>query len=207
MKTLVVLIFCFFIVNTTSAQWSNKYKYSKKHYLYTTGDVVVGNYKGGCLGINYIYNDKYSLQFGFSATSKEVSSLPSGYLKSSENQIPSNYNLPNENLESFNLMLGRVFNLDSKKKVRIIVQGGPGFSTIREPVFGETNDSNLNEVNYSSGFQKKRKLSLIINPKIEFPIAYIVGFSVGPMLIVNDERTFLGVGIGFMYGIIGKNTI
>ena len=207
MKTLIVLTFCFFILNTAYAQWSNKYRWSKKHYLYTTGDVVIGNYKGGDLGINYIYNNKYSIKFGFSATNKEAASQPSDYLKSSENLVSSDYNLPNENLENFHLMVGRVFSLDSKERVRIIIQGGPGLSTIREPIFWKRSDSNLYETNYGYDFQKKKKLSLIVNPKIEFPIAYIVGFSIGPMFILNDEKTFFGIGIGFMYGIIGSNTI
>ncbi|NOR73944.1 MAG: hypothetical protein GQ525_02170 [Draconibacterium sp.] len=207
MKALIITTFCFFILITSNAQWSNKYNYSKKHYLYTTGDVVIGNYKGGDLGINYIYNNEYSITFGFSATSKESASFPSHFLKSTENEIPANFNIPNENLENFHFMIGRVFNLDSKERVRIILQGGPGISTIKEPIFGDISDGNLYNPNNNIGFQKKKKLSLIINPKIEFPIAYLVGFSIGPMLIHNDEKTFFGIGIGFMYGIINSSAI
>src|SRR5680860_112750 len=130
MKILITLTFCFFLVNSISAQWSNKFstRWSEKHFLYASGDVMVGNYNGGDLGINYIINNKYSIKFGFSASNRQTSSQPMDYLKSSENEIPSGFDLPNENLENFHIMLGRVINLNSTENVRIIIQGGPGLS-------------------------------------------------------------------------------
>src|SRR5680860_343268 len=93
MKILITLTFCFFLVNSIYAQWSNKFstRWSEKHFLYASGDVMVGNYNGGDLGINYIINSKYSINFGFSASNKQTSSQPMDYLKSSENEIPVSY--------------------------------------------------------------------------------------------------------------------
>lgn len=209
MKILITLTFYFFLVNSISAQWSNKFstRWSEKHFLYASGDVMVGNYNGGDLGINYIINSKYSIKFGFSASNKQTSSQPMDYLKSSENEIPSGVDLPNENLENFHIMLGRVINLNSTENVRIIIQGGPGLSNSRVPTNWQWRENNFYKSNYDFDIQKKKNLSLIINPKIEFPLASIIGFSVGPMFIYSKETSFFGVGIGILYGIISTNTI
>ena len=209
MKKLILLIICFFIFNSIYAQWSNKFssRWSKKHFLYASGDVMVGNYNGGDLGINYILNKKYSVKFGFSATNKPSTSQPLDFLKSSENEIPTNFNMPSENLENFHIMLGRVISFNSKEYVRIILQGGPGLSNARVPTNWQWRENNLYQSNYNYDMKINREISFILNPKIEFPLTSVIGFSIGPMLIISKEKSFFGAGIGIMYGIIGANTI
>ncbi|MCF6333291.1 MAG: hypothetical protein L3J11_08400 [Draconibacterium sp.] len=209
MKNLIVLTFCFFIISSACAQWSNKFskRWSKKHFLYASGDVMVGNYKGGDLGINYIFNNKYSIKFGFSASNKQTTFLPSDYLKSSGNEVPANSNFPKEDLENFHLLVGRVIALNSKKNFRIIIRGGPGLSITRVPINWQRRKNNLFRSNYNFDIQQKKKLNLIINPKIEFPFASIIGLSFGPMFIIDKEESFFGAGIGIMYGIIGANSL
>ena len=104
---------------------------------------------------------------------------------------PNSINMPDENLENFHLMIGRVFKLSPKNNIRVVIQGGPGVSAIREPVFTTINNNETVFSDYHIGFRKRQQVSLILNPKIEFPVTCVLGFSVGPMLIVNDERTFL----------------
>lgn len=209
MKNLIVLTFCFFIISSAFAQWSNKFstRWSKKHFLYASGDVMVGNYKGGDLGINYIFDNKYSIKFGFSASDKQTTFLPSNYLKSSGYETPPNSTLPKENLENFHLMVGRVITLNSKKDFRIIIQGGPGLSISRVPINWHWRENKLFRTNYDYDIQQKKKLNLIINPKIEFPFASIIGLSFGPMFMIDKEKSFFGAGIGIMYGIIGANSL
>ncbi len=205
MKRVVLLIIGVLTLSSVYAQWSNKYKihYAKKHFLYGTGDVMLGNYKGGDIAMTYIYNSRYSVNFGFSVSGKNVSNQFTESLKSANINSTDNFKVPQENLENFHLMVGRVIKLSAKKNTRLIIQAGPGVSTIREPVFKESKNGFSNS---QIGFQRRQQVSLIINPKIEFPITYILGFSVGPMFIVNDERFFFGASVGFLYGIISNKS-
>lgn len=209
MKKLIILTFFFFIFSNVFGQWSNKFssRWSEKHFLYASGDVMVGNYNGGDLGINYIFDGKYSVKFGFSATNKQSASQPLDFLKSSENEIPPNFNLPSENLENFHIMIGRVISLNSKENFRIILQGGPGLCNARIPTNWQWQDNNLYQANYNYDIQIKKEISLILNPKIEFPLSSLVGFSFGPMIMISERQSFFGAGIGIMYGIIGAKTI
>ncbi len=205
MKRIVLLIIGVLMLTVVKAQWSNKDKihYAKKHFLYGTGNVMLGNYNGGDVAMNYIYNGTYSVNFGFSVSSKSISTQFAETLKSANISPIDNLKTPEENLENFHLMLGRVIKLSPKKDTRIIIQAGPGVSTIREPVF-KNNEAGF--PNSQIGFRRRQQVSLIINPKIEFPVTYILGFSVGPMFIVNDERHFLGVSVGFLYGVISRKS-
>ncbi len=203
MKRIVLLIIGVLMLTSVYAQWSNKFSVRKaeKHFLYGTGDVMVGNYNGGNIGMNYIYNSKYLVNFGFSVSSKSAGNQFAEQLKSAEIN-PNSINMPDENLENFHLMIGRVFKLSPNNNIRVVLQGGPGVSAIREPVFTTINNNETVFSDYHIGFRKRQQVSLILNPKIEFPVTCVLGFSVGPMVIVNDERTFFGVSIGFLYGVI-----
>ena len=207
MKRIVLLIIGVLMLTSVYAQWSNEFLIHKaeKHFLYGTGNVMLGNYNGGDVGINYIYNSKYSVNFGFSVSSKSASNQLTESLKSAKtNSI--DLKVPDEHLENFHLMIGRVFDLSPKNNIRVVIQGGPGVSAIREPVFTTINNNETVFSNYQIGFRKRQQVSLILNPKIEFPITSVLGFSIGPMLIVNDERTFFGVSIGVLYGIISRES-
>lgn len=210
MKTLVLLTV--FTLNATLAhtQWSSNYLKNRTndHYLFGSGDIIAGNYKGGDIGINYIYNNKFSIKLGFSISEKLVTTLPQDLLKSGQTLSSIGLKAPNENFENIHLLFGRVFSLDKKNKLRLTMQGGPGISAIREPEFSN-NENNINpsHSDYSISYQRTSHLSVIVNPKIEFPFASVLGLSVGPMVIVNEERTFWGTSIGLMYGIVGCNSL
>jgi hypothetical protein len=210
MKALILLITFFLTFTSAYAQWSNRFLQtsSDKHFLFASGDVIAGNYNGGDVGINYIYKNKYSVKLGFFLSEKLVTSIPNNFLKSGETLSSVGLTAPTENLENFHFLVGRVFSFGAKDRLRLTIQGGPGISTVREPVFQENgNKSNLSSAEYAIDYQKVSHASFTINPKVEFPLACVFGISVGPMLILNQERTFLGASIGFMYGITGCNTM
>jgi len=208
MKALLLLITFVFAVSAASAQWSNKFSggWAEKHFIYGSGDVLVGNYTGKDISVNYIYNNKFSVKFGFSASDK-LASMPNFPLKSGEDVSSMPGHSPNENLENYHLMFGRVFRLDAKDKIRITVQGGPGISMLREPVVADNAVNSVFNPNTDVNYEKTKNLSFILNPKIEFPIGCILGLSAGPMVMINEDRTFFGASIGFMYGVIGCNSI
>ncbi|HSP84008.1 MAG TPA: hypothetical protein VLN72_09800, partial [Gillisia sp.] len=58
--------------------------------------------------------------------------------------------------------------------------------------------------NYSYEYHKYHTVSLIINPKIEFPITRIYGLTLSPMILINKDRTYMGIGVGHMIGLLRK---
>lgn len=203
MKSLVLLaIFCI-AATTVSAQFSykNSNRKSTNNSLYVTGDVMVGNYKGGDLGLNFMIDKKYSIKIGFSATDKSPIAPPTDFLKSAQTDVQR----PEgsfQNFENLYLTIGRVLFLNSKEKLRIILQGGPGISNMRTPDNWRWAVNNSAEAVYVNDISVSKKICLIVNPKLELPIASVMGISVGPMCIYSKENSFFGASIGLIYGLI-----
>ncbi|QIA07395.1 hypothetical protein [Draconibacterium halophilum] len=198
MKTLLIITVFSLISLGTYAQWSNKSAVPKTHNLYSSGEYVVGKQQAGNIGLNYTYNNKYTISVGYTASFKSTVTPSAEFLKSGINLTPINSSEPFENTENLHMMVGRIFDLNQKRSIRIIVQGGPGISTFREPEFNLIRSGNQ----YNFETKTAKKLSLVLNPKIEIPLYSSVGCSVGPMLVVNSNQTYIGAGIGIMYGLI-----
>ncbi|WP_346859282.1 hypothetical protein [uncultured Draconibacterium sp.] len=201
MKAIVIIIFFTAMVLGSSAQWADRDLSPQKHFLYTSGDYVMGQNNGGNLGLSYIYNDKYSISIGYSATNKVEQSLPSEYLKSAEALTPINDDMPFKNFEDLHIMVGRVINLNASSTMRLLLQGGPGISNYREPIFNVSGDQ------YYHSTQTTKKLCFIVNPKLELPLSCTLGFSVGPMYVVNNAQSYFGLGVGLMYGVLRNSKI
>lgn len=198
MKTLLLITIFSLLTMGTRAQWVDKSEATKKHNLYSSGEYVVGEQQAGNIGLNYTYNNKYTVCVGYTATFKSIVTPGGEFLKSGTTLTPVNSSEPFENTENLHMMVGRIFNLNQKKSIRIVFQGGPGISTFREPEF------NLLESGNQYYFETKtsKKLSLVFNPKIEMPLYATLGCSVGPMMVINSNQTYIGAGIGIMYGLI-----
>lgn len=204
MKPFILILVNVLIMSTASAQWSNEWRNSSKnkHLLYTNSDLMVGNSSGGNLGMSFVYNTKYSIEVGYSATSdqfnKPITGLKSASKSTSAAEIP-----PSQMMENFNMMVGRHFNMNSEGTIRFVLQGGPGMSVMMEWVELQAGND-LNSI-VKSKLVKENDFSLMINSKFEFPVTTLLGFSAGPTLIVNRDKSFLTFSVGFMYGIISKN--
>nr|WP_319273106.1 hypothetical protein [uncultured Draconibacterium sp.] len=199
MMKVTLLIATFFLLALASqAQWSQSDLSVQKHYLYSTGEYVVGKEQAGKIGLNYTYNNKYTISIGYSATLKKTMTPTDDFLKSASNLAPAYSTEPFENNENLHLMLGRIIPLDKQNSIRLVLQGGPGISTFRSPEFSLLTSGDRYDYNIAT----KKKLSLVVNPKLEMPLLSALGCSIGPMLIVNDEQKYFGASIGIMYGII-----
>ena len=203
MKPYILLLVCLFLICTASAQWSNEWLNSSKnkHLLYTNSDLMVGAHSGGNLGMSFVYNTKYSIEVGYSATSNQFNSR-SG-LKSAGKSNSDDISTPTLMMENFNVMAGRHFKINPEGTIRFVLQGGPGMSVMMETKdLAEGNNSN-NFVR--SEMVKTKDFSVMLNSKFEFTITDLFGFSAGPTLIANQDKRFLTFSVGFMYGIISKN--
>ena len=198
MKTLLIIALFSLLTISSSAQWSYRFLSQEKHFLYSSGDFIAGSQNSGKVSLNYVYNNKYTVNVGFSATSKNEAQLPNEILKSATELIPANPAAAFTNSENIHIMLGRVFNLNKDKTFRFILQGGPGVITSRDPVYSVKSNT------YEYDMETSKKMCMVINPKIEVPVCCAIGVSCGPMVVLNKDTRYIGAGIGIMYGIIGK---
>ena len=196
MRIVLLIFICCLLTLAGKAQWSYKYNTQHKHFLYTSGDYIVGKCNGGNLGLNYVYNDKLTMSLGYTASDKTTCSLPEDFLKSGVEYTSVNSAQAFENQENLHFMVGTMFNITRNNAVRVLLQGGPGLSTFREPEFKVEGNQ------YSHKIQTTKKVSLVLNPKIEMPLFCTIGFSVGPMVVINKDQQYIGAGIGLMYGIV-----
>ena len=52
------------------------------------------------------------------------------------------------------------------------------------------------------GHQKNETVSFIFNPKIKIPLRSFFGITISPMVQLNKHRTYEGVWIGTMIGLL-----
>jgi len=104
-------------------------------------------------------------------------------------------------------LAGRVYPLNKKGTIRANISLGLGFTVIREPTNWQPIGGSFINQNYTYEYHKYNTISLIINPKIEFPFTRFYGLSFSPMIQVNKDRTYIGIGIGQMIGLLRKKTI
>lgn len=162
---------------------------------------MVGNKSGGNLGLSFVFNSKYSVEIGYSASSNKVLPTFPDVLKSANKSESADIIAsPNEMLENYHMMMGRHFNLNSKGTFRLVVQAGPGMSVIntKAPVAKSTGYTVIPTV-------RTNDFSVMMNSKFEFPISKLIGFSAGPTLLMNHDRKYFSMGVGFIYGIISRN--
>ncbi len=198
MKTLILIVIAGFLSTASHAQWSYRYLSKEKHFLYSSGDYIMGKNNSGRISVNYVYDNKYTINIGYSATSKHDAALSADILKSTTALSAENSGTPFSNSENIHLMLGRVFKLNSDGSIRFLIQGGPGIFTSRNPEY------EISSSTYNFNTKASKSLGLVLNPKFEMPVFYAIGFSAGPMVLVNNNETYIGAGIGLMYGITGK---
>lgn len=160
---------------------------------------MVGNSSGGNLGLNFVYKGKYSVQVGFCSTSTQSESMPLGMKSTEETDAVIIPITSVNNMDNYYCMVGRHFDLNRKKAIRIVVQGGPGMSLMMYVPDKESFSFKSSE--------RTNEVSFILNSRIEFPITNLVCLSAGPTYIVNSQQSFFGAGIGIAYGIVKCRTI
>jgi len=80
--------------------------------------------------------------------------------------------------QSFQICFGKIYELNPKETVRANISVGLG----------------------STRVNAERSVSLIINPKIEFPFTRFFGLTFSPMLQLNKHSSYYGIGVGCVIG-------
>lgn len=197
-KTLILLLIIFASVNIANAQ------FAKNNALYATGELNMGNYYGTDLNLNYVLNEKYSFKLGYTGNLRKPKTLPEDFSTGVTGILVWGLNHPMDNFENYGASVGRIYKLNQSGTIRVNLSLGIGYSVITEPENWEKINNNLVHLqkNYSYDNVEHKAVSLIVNPKIEFPITRFFGFTISPMLQINKERTYFGVGIGTMIGLL-----
>ena len=112
---------------------------------------------------------------------------------------------PFDQIKNYRFDIGRIYKLNQDGTIRLNAAVGLGYATVREPVNWKkrsTLASGFLDRNYSWEYKDNHSLGLIINPKIEFPITGVWGVTISPMVQINKYRTYFGIGVGTMLGVL-----
>ena len=103
-------------------------------------------------------------------------------------------------MQNFQASFGRVFYLNEKQTVRANISIGLGYTIITEPESWKKISPAFFVGNYNYEYKSHSAVSLIVNPKFEFPLTRFYGLTLSPMLQINKDRAYYGIGIGQMLG-------
>ena len=175
----------------------------KADTYYLTGEFNAGNYYGAHFGLTYVLENKYSLNVGFTGNVRKPRSLPKDYIGGLASGLSFGLSDPKDHILTYGFGMGRIYDLNAKGTIRAHISLGLGYSIIKEPRDWQAKDpvGTLDfSRNYTHSYGNRSTLSLILAPKIEFPISRYFGPSLSPMLQINKDRTYIGLGFGAMIG-------
>lgn len=196
MKQLLLLLSFSISISNATAQ------FDVNNAIYATGELNLGNYIGFDMNLNYVYQEKYSFKLGYTGNLRKPKSQPDDYSSGLSGIFLFGLDNPYDQLENFQIGVGRIYKLNEKGTIRLNTSFGIGYTVIREPENWERINSGFLEENYSWNYRKYNTVSFILNPKIEFPFSRFYGLTLSPMLQINKDRTYFGIGIGQMLGLL-----
>lgn len=198
-RILTMLIFLLSL-NVVNAQ------FAEKNAIYSTVELGLGNYYGMDLNLNYVLDEKYSFKLGYTGNIRKPKTQPKDFTTGVTGILVWGLNSPVDRFENFGASIGRIYKINKSGTFRANISLGVGYTHITEPENWEKINNNPVSItkNYSYDNVKHGTVSLIVNPKIEFPITRYFGFTVSPMLQINRDRIYYGIGIGSMIGLLRK---
>ncbi len=201
MKRLIAIVIFSISINLSHAQ---KDEFSA---FYTSGELNMGNYIGIDINFNYIYKEKYSFKIGYTGNIRTPNSKPENYRNGFIGLLSLGLTYPYDQLENYQITLGKIYNLNNMGTIRLNLALGLGYTTIREPENWEIINGSVFTENYTWNYKAHHTLSVIINPKIEFPFTRYIGLTISPLLQINKDRTYIGIGLGSIMGVLRKKKL
>ncbi len=195
---LLPLLIFLYGINNLSAQ------VVEKKAFYYSAEFNAGNYYGLNLNANYVRDEKYSFQVGYAAHFRKAKNQPENYSPGLVGVLFLGLLNPIDQVENFHALSGRIFLLNRKGTIRINLLAGIGLAIIKEPVNWEYLDSSWLSQNYTFDYSTHSTLSFIFNPKLEFPFTRYYGFTLSPLIHINKDSNFYGIGIGHMVGLLRR---
>ncbi|MCU0460380.1 MAG: hypothetical protein MUE37_14995, partial [Bacteroidales bacterium] len=168
-------------------------QFGENNALYIGNEFNVGGYFGVDISLNYLYQEKYSVRLGYTTNTRIAKSIPSDYSPGIVGILTLGMNTPSDNFRSIHLDFGFIKKLNDAGTARMNLSVGLGFVSTKEPVNWQKTDGFMTE-NYTWDYETDHSVSLVVNPKFEFPFSRYWGLSISPMLQVYDGGTFFVVG-------------
>jgi hypothetical protein len=177
-------------------------EFGKNNAIYLSTELILGNYLGSDFSLNFISKGRYSFKVGYTSSIRNPISQPEDYSPDASALLYfRNTERPLDQFKNYQVGIGKIVML--KGKTRFNMSLGLGYTTIIEPKKWKNKaEFHIGEENYTWNYEKSNTVSLIINPRIEYPFSRIIGFTLSPMLQTSKDRTFYGIGIGFMSGLL-----
>ncbi|WP_374959402.1 hypothetical protein [Gilvibacter sp.] len=175
---------------------------AQQNLVYANLGLNLGNYVGFDAELNYIRSGKYSFKLGYSGNIREPVSEPADYSSGLTGALLLGLANPFDQMEQIYAGAGRVWVLNPSGTIRLNAGIGLGFTIIREPGNWQRVQDNFLVENYTWEYNRYNTFSLIFNPKIEFPITRFYGLFAAPFVQLNKDRTFFGISIGHMIGVL-----
>lgn len=198
MKLTVLLILFISSIHLANAQ------FAENNAIYSTVELNLGNYVGADLSLNYVYKETYSLKIGYTGNIRKPISQPSDFSSGFFGALFMGLINPYDQMENYQMAAGKIYKLNASGTIRVNLSLGIGYTIIREPENWEKTGGGFLGNNYSWDYDQYNTVSLIINPKVEFPFSRVYGLTISPMLQINKDRTYLGIGFGQMLGLLKK---
>lgn len=199
MKKLIIMLISHFVLINVNAQLF------EKNALYASGEIAIGNYLEMNLNMNLVIDGKYSFQIGGSSHIREAKSQPEDYSSGLVGIFTLGFaQLHYDQMDNYQILFGRIYNANESGNIRFNLAGGIGYTIITEPTNWKRVSGFTLGGNYTYDIEKQHTISLIFNPKVEFPLSRIIGLTVSPMLQINMDRVFVGIGVGTMIGLLRK---
>lgn len=189
----------------TSALISNA-QHNVNNTFYSSMEFNIGNYNGLDINLNYVFKEEYTIKLGYTGNLRKPKSQPKDYSSGIIGTILFGLPNPRDQLETYQIGVGKIYNLNKRKTIRANLSFGVGYTIIEEPENWVRVNNGLFIGNYSWNYKKHNSLSFIINPKIEFPIKRLYGLTISPLVHINKDRTYYGIGIGQMIGVLRKKS-
>lgn len=193
---IIALIISFISITSAKAQFFTN------TLIYTTGELTLGNYIGLDLNLNYIIDDSYSLKLGYTVTIRTPKSQPDNYSSGVTGVFALGFDNPYDQIENYQMGIGKIYNLNPSGTIRANVSVGLGYTIVTTPQNWQENNDRFFTENYTWHYNKQNTVSLVINPKIEFPLTSFYGLTLSPLVILNKHSSYFGIGIGQMIGLL-----
>lgn len=179
-------------------------QFAENNAVYATGGLNFGNYFGMDLNLNYVLKEKYSFKLGYTGNFRKPISQPEDFSPGVIGILVFPLKNPADLSENFGATVGRIYKMNQSGTIRANLSLGVGYTIYTEPENWVKIDNSLVPLaeNYSYDNVGHKVISLIINPKIEFPVTRYFGFTISPMLQTNKDRTYFGIGFGSMTGLL-----
>uniref|UniRef100_UPI004047C471 hypothetical protein n=1 Tax=Flavobacterium sp. TaxID=239 RepID=UPI004047C471 len=111
---------------------------------------------------------------------------------------------PYDQLENYQIGVGKIYKLNPRGTIRANISLGLGYTIIKEPENWIRINNGFLAENYTWNYNRYSTFSVILNPKIEFPFSRFYGLTLSPLVQINKDRTYIGIGVGQMIGLLRK---